>query len=166
MQLSSIYHHHYNTFFANFIEVSHELCSFLILYPVYHFTGTKYFDTWAVIFYFIMYTSIHNINYGYLKVNNFHKLHHENPLTNYGPDLCDIFFKTKNEKEPDMEDITHYIPNVVISAIIVVVLQIICLNKTYHEFLKKVFIWFEVSLVMICFFSGIYIYYYHPNVCE
>ena len=159
------YHHYYTTFFACFIEVAHELCSFLILYPVYHFTGTKYFDIWAIVYYFLMYTTIHNINYGYLRVNNFHRLHHENPLTNYGPDYCDIFFNTKNQKEPEMEDTLHYIPNAVISAVIVLGLQYICLNKSYEDFFKKVFIWFEVSLLVICILSGIYIYIYHPDIC-
>jgi hypothetical protein len=138
--LSHHYHHQYDNLFSHVIQISGELTNIIYLYPIYYFTDTKYFDIWAIIYYLIIYSSIHNINYGYFHVNNFHKLHHENQLTNYGPDFCDIFFGTKNKLEPDTENISHYIPNVIISLFIVLVLQFICLNKKYEEYLKTTFI--------------------------
>lgn len=53
------------------------------------------FDPFSVLFFFLLYTSIHNINYGLCHVNNIHERHHKYILTNIGPDICDILFDTK-----------------------------------------------------------------------
>jgi hypothetical protein len=160
------YHHFTDNWFSHFIQISAELTIIIYFFPIYYFTDTKYFDIWVVIYYLLLYSSIHNINYGYLRVNNFHELHHKNPLTNHGPDFCDIFFGTKNELFPDTEDVSHYIPNLIIGAVIILILQFICLNKTYEEYLKKTFIYFEFSFTLICVISSIYIYHYYPDVLK
>lgn len=160
------YHHHSNCFFSHFVQISAELTIIIWFYPIYYFSGTTFFDIWQVVYYLLMYSSIHNINYGYLHVNNFHELHHDDPMTNMGPEFCDAFYGTKHEKHPDTEHALHHIPNAIINAIIVLGLQYICLNKTYEEFLKNAFICFEFSFTFICILSSIYIYYCFPDVLK
>jgi hypothetical protein len=87
-------------------------------------------------------------------------------MTNMGPEFCDAFYGTKHEKHPDTEHTLHHIPNAIINAIIVLGLQYICLNKTYEELFKKVFICFEFSFTFICVLSSVYIYYYFPDVLK
>lgn len=164
--ISHHYHHYIDNTFSHFFQLSGELTNIMYLYPIYYFTNTTYFDAWALFYYLVIYSSIHNINYGYFHVNNFHELHHENPLTNLGPDLCDIFFGTKNKFDPDAENISHYIPNIIICAIVVLFLQFICLNKTYEKYLKNAFIYGELFLSLICFILSVYIYYHYPEVLK
>jgi hypothetical protein len=161
------YHHSFYNFFSIFLQIALECVVYIGGYiPAYYFTDTKYFDVWAVIHNLLVYTTVHNINYGYFHVNNFHKLHHENQLTNYGPDFCDILFGTKNQSAPEIENITYYIPNTIIVTIIILFLQYICLNKKYEEFLKNTLINIEILLILICVISSIYLYYYYPDVLK
>ena len=73
-------------------------------------------------FNFMLYTSIHYINYSYFHINNFHELHHKDTYKNIGPDICDIIFGTKykieNSNENTIENTDHYIPNILISLLI------------------------------------------------
>jgi len=160
------YHHSTNNYFSHFVQISAELTVIIWFYPIYYFTGTRFFDIWQVIYYLLMYSSVHNINYGYFHVNNFHELHHDDPMTNMGPDFCDTLYGTKHERHPQIENALHHIPNAIICTTIVLFLQFICLNKRCEEFLKKAFIYFEFSVTFICVLSAAYIYYYIPDVLK
>ena len=70
----------------------------------------------------LFYSSIHNINYSILHVNKIHENHHKDWTINYGPDICDVMYGTKENYE-DLEDTSHYIPNLIICTFIAKILQ-------------------------------------------
>jgi hypothetical protein len=88
-----------------------------------------------LLFFTLFYSSVHNINYGYFHVNNVHSLHHKHPLTNIGPDICDVIFGTKNPLNESVENTNHYIPNILIITIL-----ILCVKYFYYsnDFFKKI----------------------------
>jgi len=157
------YHHYYNNYFSHYIQVSLELSIPLVFLPVYYYFDTIFLDVWVILFSVLLYCSIHNVNYGYLKVNKVHSLHHEDVFTNLGPDFFDVLFNTKNEKDVDVEDISHYIPNAIILTLILLVLQYICLNKTCQHILRNALIVSILSIGFINMVSSIYIYYYYAK---
>ena len=112
-----------------------------------------FIDTWNVIFMYLVYTTVHNFNYGYLKINNYHAKHHENVYTNIGPDICDLIFNTKNNETPENELVDHYIPNIIFAFIVVAALKYFYNEKVY----KSLFIGSYVILVMVIIISCILI---------
>ena len=56
-----------------------------------------------------------------------------------GPDICDVLFQTKNqeniESEDYLEDTGHYITNIIVGTIIVVILKKMCKNEITKLFL-------------------------------
>ena len=84
----------------------------------YYYYDTIFLDEWTLMFSTIFYSTIHNINYGYFRVNDVHSLHHKFPFTNVGPDLCDIMLNTKNKLNTTVENTNHYIPNIIIITIL------------------------------------------------
>ena len=74
----------------------------------------------TIVFWALLYTSAHNINYEILRPQE-HINHHLNPQTNFGIDLLDILFGTKYEPE-GFEIMHHAVPNiVVITALILLI---------------------------------------------
>lgn len=140
-----------------------------------------------VLQFFLIYTTIHNINYGYFQVNQIHKKHHSDILTNIGPDICDVLFGTKfhfpkdhkftnfsysipeeiwnimsmfipskriNKSllSMDIEDISHIIPNILVSTFVVLILSKIWLTSKTK--------WLKYALVGTSIISFVvYIYY-------
>jgi hypothetical protein len=85
-----VHHFHHETenkFLGDFLQINIEFLAGLCMMFL--------FDPFSVLFFFFLYTSIHNINYGLFHVNDTHKHHHKYMLTNIGPDICDIAFNTK-----------------------------------------------------------------------
>ena len=72
----------------------------------------KLLDNDVLLFTTFLYTSFHMINYHILKVPT-HVKHHENSNTNFGPDIMDILFNTKQDRD-FIEDMNHGVINVVI----------------------------------------------------
>ena len=66
----------------------------------------------VVIFWSLLYTTVHNINYSILECSE-HINHHYFPNTNFGIDLLDIIFETKYEKD-SVEVLNHIIPNIIV----------------------------------------------------
>ena len=128
--LAHQYHHANNNFYSHFIQYIIELGAPILFLFSYYLFGTIYFDKWVILFTAPFYSSIHNINYGYLKVNKVHSLHHSHPNTNVGPDICDILFGTKHPSDSNVEDTSHYIPNIIIIAICVILLKRYCNHDT------------------------------------
>ena len=56
-------------------------------------------------------SSVHLINY-HFQVTDVHRLHHEDPWTNFGPNCVDVLFGTTDR----VEDVWHMVPNVLLSA--------------------------------------------------
>lgn len=70
----------------------------------------------VLVYYAIVYTSLHLVNYHRdRKEAAFHELHHADPRTNYGPAFMDALMGTH---QPPYEDIGHYLPNMVMAAIL------------------------------------------------
>ncbi len=66
----------------------------------------------TMVFWALLYTSAHNINYEILRPQE-HINHHLFPHTNFGIDLMDILFDTKYEPE-GFEIMHHAVPNIII----------------------------------------------------
>lgn len=71
---------------------------------------------WGVVLLFAtQYSFVHNVSYHLPRHRGFHRRHHEAPQTNYGPGACDHIFGT-HVGAP--EDMTHVVPVVVVSAVV------------------------------------------------
>jgi len=125
--ISHHYHHDNNNWFSHVIQIILELQFGLLMPIINEFLFDNIFDKWVIIMLYLFYTSVHNINYSIFHVNRTHELHHKDIFTNIGPDICDISFGTKNETnmhdEGYIEDTDHYIANIIISTIIVLILK-------------------------------------------
>jgi hypothetical protein len=118
-------------------------------------------NKWIIIFLWLIYTTVHNINYGYLKVNEFHLKHHDDPLTNIGPDIFDYLFKSKNKDTNKYhENIDHYIPNIICAFIIVYLLKsFYTKNNANQTFLLYLYITLFIFFYIYLLFACIYIIY-------
>jgi len=86
------------------------------------YTNIKLFNNYLILYFSLVYTSTHMINYHILDVNT-HRVHHEDTNTNYGPDYVDILFNTKSENST-LEDMNTTIINALVSAIVVMIIII------------------------------------------
>ena len=134
------YHHEHNNFISHFVQILLEFqagCGINIL-TNYLFNG-QIFNTWTMMLFYLFYTSVHNINYSIYHVNHIHELHHKAQDTNLGPDICDIIFGTKNENmavNEYIENTDHYMFNIIIGTIIVLILQTLYSNDNYKELMN------------------------------
>ena len=94
-------------------------------------------DIVEVIHFFLIYTTIHNINYGYYHVNTIHEEHHKDILKNIGPDICDILFNTKLYKQGSKEE--HHIPRFSITKDLWTIIKILfqsCVHTHIYKYDK------------------------------
>ena len=146
------YHHENSNFLSNFIQILLECSIILAFTPLYFIYGKVFFNEWVILFFLFFYTTIHNINYSILRVNDVHYLHHQFILTNIGPDIFDIMFHTKNEKDKSPENTNHYIPNIIIGTILILFLQYLYKNdknKPIMNCVLKTFLGFCFTVVTI-----------------
>ena len=136
------YHHEHNNFLSHFIQILNELNAPCIFHILFTYCIPLLYDSWSLIFFYIFYTSIHNINYSLFHVNTIHEMHHTYPETNIGPDICDIVFQSKNNVPPEVtnhiEDTNHYIYNIIIGGIIVIILQQLYKTEKYSSIMNKI----------------------------
>lgn len=154
------YHHDNSNFFSHFIQLIMELAFPAIFLVLQYLYGTIFLDKWVIMLFVLFYTSVHNINYGYFRINNVHSLHHKTYFTNLGPDICDIMFGTKNNLNETVENTNHYIPNIIIITLIVLCLQYFCLNETFNNIFNKFIVIFLLSCTILYITSSIYIFYF------
>ena len=83
-------------------------------------TGVRLFNEYIIVFYSLVYTTHHMINYHVLEVDT-HIRHHKNVNTNYGPDYMDVLLGTKQHNST-FEDMRESILNTLLSAMVVIVL--------------------------------------------
>lgn len=96
-----------------------EMCNNLFfqgfgLYGIVYFMkklDINIFLVWAV-----LYTTIHLVNYN-ITTPEEHINHHKDPKTNFGIDIYDILFKTKNKNDKSVENYNHYSINLIIITI-------------------------------------------------
>lgn len=135
------YHHEHNNFLSHFIQILNELNAPCIFHILFTYCIPLLYDSWSLIFFYIFYTSIHNINYSLFHVNTIHEMHHSYPETNIGPDICDIVFQSKNNVPGvtnHIEDTNHYIYNIIIGGIIVIILQQLYKTEKYSSIMNKI----------------------------
>lgn len=163
--LLHLYHHKHYDFFI-FFQVIVEFMYLPIICIINYFTMTyfkfEFFDIWLNLFGIILYSSIHNINYGMFHVNDVHSLHHENQATNYGPDLWDVIFKTKNKKNKSIENTNHYLPNIIIILCILLFLKNNVSDKIINNVLFYVNIFIYISYVL----GTIYLYLFNFDLVK
>jgi len=78
----------------------------------------NFIDNRVVLLWALLYATLHNINYSYIK-STVHRDHHLHDNTNYGIDIADIIFDTKWNMN-DIEDHNHYSINIILIAICIV----------------------------------------------
>ena len=117
------FHHETDNLLSFYSGMFLEIFLMEIFITLQYFFNINVINCWIVLFFILMYTSIHNYNYSILKVNNVHKLHHIDVKTNYGPDILDVIFKTKHPSENKVENINHSIINIIVSAIVVLIIK-------------------------------------------
>ena len=80
------------------------------------------FLVWAV-----LYTTIHLVNYNIITPEE-HINHHKYPGTNFGIDIYDIIFKTKNKNDTSVENYNHYSINLfIITILYYLIYKIVCI---------------------------------------
>ena len=109
------YHHNHVNNYAHYLQIVLELVTSITpILSVYLLTNRFYvkyrFEPYVIFMFSLFYSSIHNINYSMLHVNTIHENHHKNWCVNYGPDICDVIYGTKEDYEI-LEDTSHYLPN-------------------------------------------------------
>jgi len=162
------YHHdHSHTLLSTITEILLELNFLNTLLPYLYIFNIQIINTWIIILYTFMYITIHNINYTILRVNKVHNLHHRYVKTNYGPDVCDILFGTKNNLESTVENTDHYIPNIIIGLIIVYFIQSLYLSsETWKFYLKNIGLAIlAISFILYSAFS-IYLWFFVKDKYE
>ena len=112
------YHHEHNNYFSHYSQVVLEINCASVCYLLYQVTGELWGDPWTLFFALFFYSTVHNINYGYFRVNDVHRLHHKDVYANIGPDIFDVMFGSKHPTEACVENTNHYIPNIIIGAAI------------------------------------------------
>jgi len=119
------YHHAHSDWFAIIMNCIVEFLAatnnIAIKYTAdsFSFCNLFFINQWVILFVYLWYTTIHNINYGYLKINKYHLLHHDNCQKNIGPDVFDCLFNTKHKSSLEIEETDHYVPNILFSFMVV-----------------------------------------------
>jgi hypothetical protein len=153
------YHHENNNLFAYYSQILLEVTLPIVFLPLYLKYDNVYIDPWIVLFFVLVYSSVHNINYAIFRVNDVHALHHKEIKTNIGPDIFDVIFNTKNKNNNKVENTNHYIPNIIITTILVVIIKTFAeINKNIYSFLKIGLIYFYLSSVLFLSVASIYLY--------
>lgn len=155
-----LYHHEHNNFFSHFIQIVVEFVALMsFMWLKYNISAMNFLNEWVIIFFYLFYTTIHNINYSILHVNRVHEMHHKLRIKNMGPDICDILFGTKYDVENAMENTDHYIPNILICLTITLLLKSFWErtdNKQPYETAMKYLFGGSIGLLIL---STIYLIY-------
>jgi hypothetical protein len=151
------YHHENDNFFSHFSQILLEIMIPLVFIPIYIIYGTIFLNEWVILLYLMFYTTVHNINYARFRVNTVHYLHHKSIHTNIGPDVCDIMFHSKHPTDTCPENTNHYIPNIIIGTIVVLIIQYLYKNDTIKGVINKTVIYSSFISFLILLISSIYL---------
>ena len=97
------------------IEIATNVFFFIFLYAFQKLINITIIPNILILYYGIIYVSIHIVNYSIFE-NKTHENHHKNNMYNYGPDTMDHIFKTNFDNT--WEDYVHILPNILFSYII------------------------------------------------
>jgi hypothetical protein len=155
-----IYHHENTDAMSHIVQIGIETLAvfspFIFIYFILDIKETIYpLDPYVFIMFYIFYTSTHNVNYGQLHVNDVHWKHHLDYSVNYGPDICDIVFKTKYPID-GIENTDHYLPNIIIGTVIALACKYFYTNLTQYnkENTKKIiFVLYSLLTAFVGFYT-------------
>lgn len=111
--------HHKNKDIARIINLMIECLTdmsfFAVLYLFQNLIGYQVFPNILILYYGIVYVSIHIINFSVFGNENHEKHHNEKDkkYCNYGPDPIDHIMNTNCDN--NWEDMTHHLPNILVS---------------------------------------------------
>lgn len=114
--------HHKNKNIARIINLMIECLTdmsfFAVLYLFQNLIGYQVFPNILILYYGIVYVSIHIINFSVFGNENHEKHHNEKnkKYCNYGPDPIDHIMNTNCDN--NWEDMTHHLPNILVSYLI------------------------------------------------
>ena len=128
-----LYHHTHHNYLSHISQIILEFCSILFFMFSKRIYTWSFLNEWIIIFYYIFYTTVHNVNYSIFHVNNVHENHHKLLLLNLGPDICDILLQTKFDLPQSIEKTDHYLPNIYFGLIIVLLGKIIWNSADFNE---------------------------------
>jgi len=153
-----IYHHKHHNYLSHISQMILEFCSILFFFFSKHIYSWLFLNEWVIIFYYLFYTTVHNINYSIFHVNNVHENHHKLLTLNLGPDICDILFQTKFDLEESLENTDHYTWNIFFSLIFIFISKIIWTNATCFEknIITNVFVFIYTLMATILAILTIY----------
>lgn len=155
------YHHENNNFFSHFSQILLELSLsslvFILHYIDEYYLKFNFIDIWTGLSFVLFYSTVHNYNYGQLRVNDVHYLHHKNIFTNIGPDICDIAFGTKHPDNKEVENTNHYIPNVILSTIFILFIKYLCINENIKMYLLNIYFIAILLIMLFLVVSSIYL---------
>jgi hypothetical protein len=103
---------------VNFFQIGGVILIPLNMY-IEKLSGKKLLNNYVILYYSIVYTTHHMINYHNMKIDA-HVRHHLDELTNYGPDYMDVLMGTKQDNST-FEDMRWSIINSIIATVIVLV---------------------------------------------
>lgn len=153
------YHHSHTNLFSHIIQLLVELFIPSIFIPFYYYFNfvKNNLDMWVLFFSALFYSSVHNINYGYIKVNRVHSIHHMRRTSNYGPDLCDVLFGTKDILNDNVENTNHHIPNILLVTLLIILLQS---EKIFSmDTMKKIALYFSgINMTFLFIVSSVLFY--------
>lgn len=155
------YHHSHTNFLSHISQVLLELAILSLIFLPFYLGGgsncmSNKLEMYVLVLAGLLYTSVHNINYGCFRVNNVHSIHHMRRITNYGPDVCDVVFDSKDKLNNEPENIFHFIPNLIILTLLLMVIK----SEKILQFstLKRIGSYF-ISFNFLFFFAfSIYLY--------
>lgn len=152
-----LYHHTHNDYISYYGQIFTEIIfvSISVILNMYFNNTLSRIFLWNTLYVILLYSLVHTVNYGVLKVNNYHELHHKDPTTNFGPDIWDYLCSTKNVETPDIEDISHYLPAAILSFFFVLALKELMKYATFTYIFNVVNILCVIILVLLT----LYIYY-------
>jgi len=109
-----------NRYINLFIEVVINIMLFVIFYFIQNILNIDFVPNIMIVYYGILYVSIHIINYSVLHLAKSHIIHHqttgEKKTCNYGPDFADHLFGTNYDD--NFENYNHIIPNILMAFLI------------------------------------------------
>ena len=152
LNIHSIFHHN-NTntnFFINAInwimEIINNILMFLPLYLFKIIFKLNFIPDILILYYIIIYVSVHNINYTIFHASENHSFHHKikNPC-NYGPDVFDHLFKTNYNN--NFENNSHMLPNIFFSFLITYYL-FKPNNIIDYKYIKIIFIFYAIIFTL------------------
>lgn len=157
-----VYHHDHDDYSSIYQEVIMEFLGIMmavvfvwVLNNVDHINYL--YDPFLFFYLFLFYSTVHIINYTFLRINYYHNKHHKDVNTNIFPDICDIIFNTKYNcgDLSYIENTDHWLPNIFFSGFCVYYFRNYynSLNELGKFDFKKHFMLFYLFLftIMICF---------------